>query len=525
MNGMNEIHTDGEARELAPAEPGMTMAGAEVVANWTSLESNQHRRLSVAMSEAVNAQLLAHLLQWGEAQEDLTFALWAPSAGATRLTALLQTPVFPKDGDRDLHGNVAFHPHYAERAIKQAAAGGFGLAFLHSHPGPGWQGMSPDDIVAEQRRLAGAAATFTELPLVGLTCGIDGAWSARMWFHAGQRRYERRWCESVRVAGRRLASDFDDQQVPPPAYREEFKRTRTVWGEANHRRLARLRVGIVGLGSVGMSVAEILARSGVERFVLLDFDEVQRHNLDRLQGAENGRDVGSLKVEIARDLIRRAATAAAVDVRCVPSSIVEEDGYRAALDCDVLFSCVDRPRARSILNHIAYAHLIPVVDGGIAVRFRDGAFRGAEWQAQTVGPSRPCLECLEAFQSGDVDTERNGKLDDPEYMQGLSDDHRLKRSENVYPFSVNLASMEMLQFIGLTAGLPQLNARGVQRFHLVAGVMESDEERRCRPGCDMESLVASGDKEYVLTGFDHTAANARGRQAAAAAAPAEHPAG
>jgi predicted dinucleotide-utilizing enzyme len=49
--------------------------------------------------------------------------------------------------------------------------------------------------------------------------------------------------------------------------------------------LARLTVGIVGLGSVGSIVAETIARMGLERFVLIDYDEVQPHNLDRLLGA------------------------------------------------------------------------------------------------------------------------------------------------------------------------------------------------------------------------------------------------
>ena len=464
--------------------------------------------LSVALSGAVDAAMAAHLVR-DDLEEDLLFALWTPSRGETRLTALVHTPLFPREGERQRHGNASFNPEYLERVCAEAARQGCGIAFLHSHPGPGWQGMSADDIRAE-RRMAGAVAAVTGLPLVGMTVGSDRTWSARLWERTGPKLYERRWCRSVRVAGEVLQASFADHLVPPPRWREEFKRTITVWGEEAHATLARLRVGIVGLGSVGSIVAEALARMGIERFVLIDFDEVQRHNRDRLLGA-GPRDLGRLKVRVAERQIRRASTAARVEVRCVPHAVTEAEGYRAALDCDVLFSCVDRPWPRQLLNHLAYGHLIPVIDGGIQVRFRRGRFTGADWQVQTVGPGRPCLECLGAYDPGDASTEREGKLDDPSYLSGLPADHRFKRNENVFPFSANLASLEVLHLVALATGTPGIEA-GIQRFRTMPGILEHLGPAGCQPGCDAEALTAQGDRWFTLHGHDHCASGARVRQ-------------
>lgn len=172
---------------------------------------------------------------------------------------------------------------------------------------------------------------------------------------------------------------------------------------------------------------------------------------------------------------------------------------------------MDRPRPRQILNHLAYAHLIPVIDGGIEVRFKLGKFSGADWQLQTVAPKRPCLECLGVFDSADVETEKAGKLDDPSYLKGLPSNHRFKHNENVYPFSANLASLEVLQLVALTTGIANLTSFGVQRYRYMPGVLEADMQRICRVNCEMHNLVAQGDRHFYLYGRDLGAEAARQR--------------
>lgn len=458
------------------------------------------------MPHCVAAELESRLIR-GDGQEDLVFALWNPSYGSERQTALVCEAILPIDGDREVHGNVSFFPQYLERACATAMNQQSGVAFLHSHPFPGWQGMSRDDVEAE-RKMAGAVLALTGYPLVGMTVGSDGTWSARVWPHESGRDHRRQWCTSVRVSGLGLRIDFADELRPRPEFREMFRRTYAMWGTENHARLARMRVGIVGLGSVGSMVAETLARMGCEDLVLIDFDVVEPHNLDRLVSATEG-DVGRPKADVTRDRVQSVRTAESANVRAVHNSIAEMEGYHSGLDCDVIFSCVDRPRARHILNHFAYAHLIPVIDGGIVARFRNGEFRGADWQLQTVGPGRVCLECLGTYELADVSTEAAGKLDDPSYLRGLPADHRFKRNENVFPFSTNLASLEVLQLIALVTGAVGIDDFGVQRYRYVPGILEQLGTRACKASCDTSNNLAIGDKYFTLSGRDVAAESAR----------------
>ena len=134
--------------------------------------------------------------------------------------------------------------------------------------------MSGEDVDTE-RSTAPSILGETGLPLVGLTMGTDGALSGRFWTRVGRRKYERRWCGSVRVVGDEFDVTFMDELAPKPRFKEALKRTYSAWGEEKQHTLARLHCGVVGVGSVGAIVAESLARMGVETISLIDFDTVK----------------------------------------------------------------------------------------------------------------------------------------------------------------------------------------------------------------------------------------------------------
>jgi molybdopterin/thiamine biosynthesis adenylyltransferase len=472
---------------------------------------------STALTTDTDRTLRSHLLR-RDGQEDLCFALYHPSQGHQRESALIATPVLPEPGERRVHGNASFSSQYFLRAADLAADTGAGLVLVHSHPGGrGCQDISPDDLDAE-RGYAAQALALTDRPLAGMTLAGDGAWSARTWTRRGRADYARGDHATVRVIGERLTLTHHPRLSPAPDPNTALqRRTISAWGPDTQAELARLRIGIVGAGSVGALVAEALARTGIRHLVLLDFDSVKRHNLDRLLHATI-RDVrlARSKVETLQRALQRSATARDPLIEAHEISIVESDGFARALDCDLLFSCVDRPWARYALNLIAYAHLIPVVDGGIRVTTAAGRrLTGADWRAHVAAPTRQCLECLGQYDPGLVASEREGLLDDPKYIEGLPDDHPIRANQNVFAFSQAAAALEVLQMLSMVIAPSGVGDAGAQHYHFVTGHLDTD-SHACAPTCPFcTNLLALGDTASIpVTGRHLAAERERERRAA-----------
>ncbi|MBV8939231.1 MAG: ThiF family adenylyltransferase, partial [Alphaproteobacteria bacterium] len=250
---------------------------------------------------------------------------------------------------------------------------------------------------------------------------------------------------------------------------------------------------------------------GVVHLKALDFDSVEVVNRDRLlHSTRLDALLKRAKVKVLGRALRKSATATSFKVDELEWSIIEEEGYREALDCDVLFCCVDRPWPRNILNFIAYAHLIPVVDGGIYLKAKPGGkgLRDADWRAHVAAPERRCLECLGQYRSGDVALERDGYLDDPTYIDGLEDGHPLKRNENVFAFSMSAAAFEVLQFLAMVVVPGGFGNPGAQMYHFKTATLDHEKEDRCNEGCFFTSIIAKGE----CTGVKVTALHPRAEQ-------------
>jgi len=447
---------------------------------------------SVVIQEVTNAILKDHLIR-EDGQEDLCFALYSYGRGLTRITGIINDIILPEDGDRNLQGNVSFNPQYLDKITATALKQGKGIIFIHSHPGKGWQGMSRDDVNTEQM-LAPRVKTVTKLPLIGMTIGSDGIWSARFWNKTGPNQYVRKTCESVRVVGKSFTTSWDPSLVTHSLFkREEFSRTVSAWGERQQNNLSNIKVGIVGIGSVGSQIAEGLLRTGIQNITLIDFDLVEKKNLDRLHGITY-KDIGYLKSDVFSSLLARYKLLPSQTIRSVPFSIVEEHGFNSAIDCDILFCCVDRPWPRFVLNCISYAYLIPVIDGGIdaAYSLKSDNLDYARWRSYTANPGRRCMKCMEQYKPEDVALEQSGLLEDSKYIQGLPSNHFSNRGENVYAFSLALAGLMLQQFLSLVLR-PRRVYYGPKEMDFVTGNIDSGFKFDCESNCEFTTMIGMGD--------------------------------
>ena len=110
-------------------------------------------------------------------------------------------------------------------------------------------------------------------------------------------------------------------------------------------KLAKAYVGIAGLGGLGSNIAMMLARSGVGRLLLIDFDIVEPSNLNRQHYMVS--HLGIAKSEAIKYLIYQANPYIRLDTKRL--KITEENAPELFKDCDLVCEAFDRPEAKAEL--------------------------------------------------------------------------------------------------------------------------------------------------------------------------------
>ena len=148
---------------------------------------------------------------------------------------------------------------------------------------------------------------------------------------------------------------------------ERFTRIRLFLGEEKFSKLQMASVTVVGLGAVGGYVVESLARAGVTRLRLVDFDTVQPSNINRQILALES-TVGQPKVEVA--LRRVLDINSACDVEALQIFACDET-MEQVLDPapDLLIDAIDSLNPKVQLLTAAYFRRIPILSSmGAALR-------------------------------------------------------------------------------------------------------------------------------------------------------------
>ena len=122
-------------------------------------------------------------------------------------------------------------------------------------------------------------------------------------------------------------------------HRQQFTRNVAFFGEDGQNRIEDAFVVVIGLGGVGSHTANMLARSGIGRLKLIDFDIVTVSSLNR-HAVATRKDVGKPKVEVMRDHILEFNPSIQISVNNV---LISHENIHSLLEekPDFVVDCID----------------------------------------------------------------------------------------------------------------------------------------------------------------------------------------
>jgi molybdopterin/thiamine biosynthesis adenylyltransferase len=143
-------------------------------------------------------------------------------------------------------------------------------------------------------------------------------------------------------------------------------------------------IAIIGIGGLGSTTSELLARMHPKKLILIDFDRVEEVNLER-QILYDKNDIAKSKVVCAKEKLQQFC-----DIEIRSEKLGKENiNFQ---DIDLLIDCTDNVDVRLIINKYCRENKIPWIYSAAIQQIGSVFF---------VHPEGPCYECFNQHKQGE----------------------------------------------------------------------------------------------------------------------------
>lgn len=348
-------------------------------------------------------------------------------------------------------------PDFLISIVKRARENNKSIIFCHTHPNDGSKPVfSKIDDDGEVKLTAFMAARVPNITHAALVIGSNGS-RARILGTCDE-------IEVIQVGTQRTVISSNQPEVELSKLHHD--RQIRAFGIDGQKAIAELKIGIVGLGGTGSIVANQLAHLGGIDFLLIDPDDVEVTNLNRLVGSTNS-DVGIPKVEVAKRNIVSINSKA--KVAALKADVTYKSPAEKLLNCDFIFCCTDSHASRAVINQIAYQYYIPSIDMGVSITTKDAAVTYITGRVQMLSPGLGCLVCGNLLDGNVIRREmmnQEQKNADPYFTSHIGEPQPA-----VISLNGTISSLAVTMFLGSVTNIPA--AARLQFYDGIKGVLRS----------------------------------------------------
>lgn len=344
-------------------------------------------------------------------REGFAFVLATPVTTTEGELLLAQDLFLPGAGDLLVQSAARVEPHPSFQALVYLVAQQKGLAIVdvHTHMTKEPPSFSALDRAAARKNARYIAERFPPPTTLGLVV-LNRTLTAHDALVFDRERDGFESINELQIVGPELEIRPTGMPRHKPEPDPRYARQELVPGW-NQDTLAKLRIGVVGLGGHGAQLLQTLVSLGAGTagwIAGVDADIVESSNLPRIPYAVPG-DVGRSKVDVAARFVQRRNPAATFIAH--PCSVAAPAAISRLKACDVLFGCGDNDGVRLVLNSVAVSCGIPLIDLGADIRVAADLVE-AGGQVRIVLPgTTACLACSGAFDPGQAALDLLGDQD------------------------------------------------------------------------------------------------------------------